>query len=102
MLADEYHVVNLKDLVELHRLDPKLWMERTIMAGIHFVASLDFERSLERSPIWAEWADVLEITDLEHGIEPAQVSETIADVLGGLPLDALCAAAEVWRFEEVG
>jgi hypothetical protein len=102
MLADEYHVVNLKDLVELHRLDPQPWMERTIMAGIHFVAALDFERSLERSPIWAEWADVLEITDLEHGIEPVQASRMIVDVLGGLPLDAFCAAAEVWRFEEAG
>jgi hypothetical protein len=100
MLADEYHVVNLKDLVELHRLDPQPWMEGLIVAGLQFVASLDLERSLQRHPIWAEWADVLEITTIEHGFDPEQVEATIVDVLGGRPLDAFCARSGVWRFEE--
>jgi hypothetical protein len=102
MLADEYHVVNLKDLVELHRLDPQPWMEGIIAEGIRFVVSLDFERSLERNPIWAEWADVLEITTLEHGIDSARVETTVAEVLGGKSLDAFCADSGVWRFEGPG
>lgn len=99
MLADEYHVVNLKDMAELHRLDPQPWMEKTILAGIQFAASLDFERCLERNPIWAEWADVLEITALEHGVDSKPVAATISDTLGGQPLDAFCARSEVWRFD---
>jgi hypothetical protein len=100
LLADEYHIVNLKDLVELHRLDPQSWLGNVIEAGIRFVTSLDFERALERNPIWAEWADVLEIASLEHVADAAQVSETIFGALGGWPLDSFCAASGVWRFEE--
>lgn len=102
MLADEYHVVNLKDLCELQRLDPHPWIEETMSAAIRFVASLDFERALERNAIWAEWADVLEITNLDHDVDSVQVEATVAYVLGGKPLDAFCAATGVWRFEEPG
>jgi len=98
MLADEYHVVNLKDLSELQCLDPHPWMEEVIARGIRFAASLDFERALERNPIWAEWADVLEVTDLRNDVDPVQVEATIAHVLGGKPLDAFCAATGVWRY----
>jgi len=97
MLADEYHVVNLKDLSELQRFDPHPWMKEVIVKGLQFAASLDFERALERNPIWAEWADVLEMTDLDHDVDSTQVEATIAHVLGGRPLDAFCAAAGVWR-----
>jgi len=100
MLADEYHVVNLKDLCELQRLDPQPWIEESILAAIRFVASLDFERALERNPIWAEWADVLEITDLGSDVDAIQVEATVADILGGKPLDAFCATTGVWRFED--
>lgn len=100
MLADEYHVVNLKDLCELQRLDPQPWIEESVLAAIRFVASLDFERALERNPIWAEWADVLEITDLGSDVDAIQVEATVVDVLGGKPLDAFCAATGVWRFED--
>lgn len=100
MLADEYHVVNLKDLCELQRLDPHPWMAEVIAAAIRFAASLDFERALERSPIWAEWADVLELTHLGNDVDSVQVEATVADVLGGKPLDAFCAATGVWRFED--
>jgi len=100
MLADEYHVVNLKDLCELQRLDPHPWMAEVIAAAIRFAASLDFEWALERSPIWAEWADVLELTDLGNHVDSVQVEATVVDVLGGKPLDAFCAATGVWRFED--
>jgi hypothetical protein len=99
ILADEYHVVNLKDLCELQRLDPQPWMAEVISAAIRFAASLDFERALERSPIWAEWADVLELTDVDNDVDSKQVEAMVADVLDGKPLDAFCAACGVWRFE---
>jgi hypothetical protein len=102
MLADEYHVVNLKDLVELVRLDPQPWLEEIIVRGTHFIASLDFERALERNPIWAEWADVFTISKPPHAVDPAHVEATIGSILGGRPLDSFCAASGVWRFEEGG
>jgi len=92
-------VVNLKDLCELQRLDPQPWMAEVISAAIRFAASLDFERALERSPIWAEWADVLELTDVDNDVDSKQVEAMVADVLDGKPLDAFCAACGVWRFE---
>jgi hypothetical protein len=101
ILADEYHVVNLKDLCELQRLDPHPWIAEVITAAIRFTASLDFGRALERSPIWAEWADVLRLTDLGSHIDSVQVETTVADVLGGKPLDSFCEAAGVWRFEDL-
>jgi hypothetical protein len=102
MLADEYHVVNLKDLSELQWLDPHPWMEEVLAKGIRLAASLDFERALERNPIWAEWADVLEETDLQNDVDSVQVEATIASVLGGKPLDAFCAATGVWCCEDPG
>jgi len=100
MLADEYHVVNLKDLCELQRLDPQPWIEQSMSAAIRFVASLDFERALERNPIWAEWADVLEIADLGSEVDAIQVEAAVAEILGGKSLDAFCATTGVWRFED--
>jgi hypothetical protein len=98
MLADEYHVVNLKDLSELQTLDPHPWMEEAIAKGIRFAASLDYERSLERNPIWAEWADVLEMTDVDSGVDPVQVEAAVFSALGGKSLDAFCASSRAWRF----
>ena len=99
ILADEYHVVNLKDLCELQRLDPQPWLEEAISGAIRFATSLEFRRSLERHPIWAEWADVLELTELGDDIDRSEVGATVVDVLGGKPLDAMCAETGVWRFE---
>ena len=99
MLADEYHVVNLKDLSELHRLDPRPWLGDVISRGIRFAATLDFERALQRSPIWAEWIDVLEVTDLAVDLDTDSLYATVAGALGGTPLDAHCAVSGVWRFE---
>jgi hypothetical protein len=100
MLADEYHVVNLKDLGELQHFDPHPWMEEVNAGAIRFAASLDFERALERNPIWAEWADVLEMTDVNNDVDSVQVEATVENVLGGKPLDTFCIATGVWRFED--
>jgi hypothetical protein len=101
VLADEYHVVNLKDLCELQRLDPNPWMEDVIAGGIRFAASLDFQRALERSPIWAEWADVLHLSDPGSSVDPGRVKTLVAEVLGGKPLDSFCEASGVWRIEDL-
>jgi hypothetical protein len=93
MLADEYHVINLKDLLELYSLDPEPWLRKVIENAAGFASSLDFGRSLARSPIWSEWADVLEawppdLIDLD--IDRESVNAQIFDRLGGLSLDAFC------------
>jgi hypothetical protein len=100
MLADEYHVVNLKDLVGLQRLDPHPWVEEAISAAIRFVTTLDFGRSLQRSPIWAEWADVLEMTDADSGVDAVHVETMVVSALGGKPLDSFCTSSGVWRFRD--
>lgn len=100
ILADEYHVVNLKDLCELQRLDPHPWMEEVISIAIQFAASLDFRRALERHPIWAEWVDVLKLTELANEIDFLEAEATVVDVLGGKPLDAMCAESGLWRFRD--
>ena len=102
MLADEYHVVNLKDLCELRRLDAHPWMTGVISAAFRFAASLDFKRALERNPIWAEWADVLEMTEFENHVDRVEVEAAVVQVLGGKPLDAFCVATGVWRFDGAG
>jgi len=102
MLADEYHVVNLKDLCELRRLDAHPWMTGVISAAFRFAAGLDFKRALERNPIWAEWADVLEMTEFENHVDRVEVEAAVVQVLGGKPLDAFCVATGVWRFDGAG
>jgi hypothetical protein len=92
MLADEYHVVNLKELIGLYRVEPKSWMRPVIDQAYEFAASLDFARALERHPIWAEWSDVVLMW---KPIGAAQVNDemigrTVKRRLGGSSLDAFC------------
>jgi hypothetical protein len=93
MLADEYHVVNLKALLELYRLDHKPWLKRVIEDAAAFVATLDFRRSLERDPLWCEWLDVVELwapdlVDVE--VDSAEVEAEVLEQLGALPVDTFC------------
>jgi len=93
MLADEYHVINLKDLVELFHLDPTPWLRITIEDGAGFIDSLDYQRALERSPIWAEWLDVLAAWDVEQTVLSAdrgEVEGAVWEMLGARSLDAFC------------
>jgi hypothetical protein len=97
MLADEYHVVNLKDLVALAQYERENWLTEIIDRGVRFASTLDFERALERSPIWAEWADVVagleEYPDLDRG----EIVNRVRSVLGGTPLDTFCGAGAAAR-----
>jgi hypothetical protein len=98
MLADEHHVVNLKDLLELYRLDRKPWLRRVIEDAAAFAARLDFRRCLERSPIWSEWSDVVEAwaPDLiEIGVDLSEVEAEILRQLGARSVDTFCHRAGV-------
>lgn len=99
MLADEYHVINLKDLVELFHLDPRPWLNITIEDGAGFIRSLDYRRALERSPIWAEWSDVLAAWNVEPTVvsrDHGEVEGVIREMLGADSLDSFCHRAGVW------
>ena len=99
LLSDEYLVINLKHLVELQGLEPQPWLREVIADGVRFAASLDFERALERHPIWAEWVDVLEIC-AGGSSDVDRATECVVSALGGKTLDAFCASAGVQRVEE--
>ncbi len=58
MLADDYHVVNLKDLLLLHKACPQPWMDVFIRRGWDFLQRLDLKAALLRSPLFVEVADV--------------------------------------------
>lgn len=95
MLADEYHVVNLKDLVELERLDPQSWLRAIIDGAVLFTSTLDFRRSMERSPIWAEWADVVEVLGPVAGVDQSAVAAQVRIAMGGETLDSFSAASRL-------
>ena len=59
MLADNYHVLNVKDLLVLYTLDPRPWLEPSIRAGVGFLRRLDLQRGLARSPMFLEAVEVL-------------------------------------------
>jgi hypothetical protein len=93
LLADEYHVINLKDLLELYYYGPQLWLKRVIEDAAAFVGLLDYWRCLERNQIWAEWVDVLEMggVDLvDIAADRDEVEEILLEQLGAFSLDAFC------------
>jgi len=99
MLADEYHVINLKDLLELYHLDPKPWLRNTIEDAAGFIGSLDYRRALERSPIWAEWVDVLTAWNVEPAVvelDSGEAEGAVLEKLGAFSLDAFCHRAGLW------
>jgi hypothetical protein len=99
ILADEYHAVNVKDLLELFRLDPRDWLRITLADAVRFTESLDFRRALERSPMWAEWADVVAALESEPGISvrhPDQVLQAVREVYDASSLDAFCCESGLW------
>jgi hypothetical protein len=61
MLADDYHVLNLKDLLVLYSQDPQPWLESVINDGMSFASRLDLTAALERSPLFLEHVDVLKL-----------------------------------------
>ncbi len=90
MLADEYHVVNLKDLVTLAQYVQESWLTEIIDRGVRFALTLDFERALERSPIWAEWADVVVGLNGYPDMDRREILTRVRSILGGTPLDTFC------------
>ena len=58
MLADDYHVLNLKDLLLLYALDPQPWIAKAVVDGFGFLQSLDLRAARGRSPLFIEVVDV--------------------------------------------
>ncbi len=92
MLADDYHILNLKDLLQLYAQDARPWMERPIEDGMRFASRLDITRALARSPLFIEYQDVLELYDRLFGGIDAAVVDTVARAVrerwSGASLDA--------------
>jgi hypothetical protein len=99
MLADEYHVINLKDLLEAYHLNERLWLRNVIEDAAAFVGTLDYRRALERSPIWAEWSDVLAAWNVGSDIveiDRKEIDRIVLEMLDGHSLDALCHEVGLW------
>jgi hypothetical protein len=92
MLADEYHIVNLKELIGFYRVEPRQWIRPVIDQAYTFAASLDFSRALERHPIWVEWSDVVAVWGSRGPVrvDDDVVGRSIRESLGGSSLDAFC------------
>lgn len=91
MLADPYHVLNLKDLLALHALDPRPWLAAPIRAGVGFLRRLDLRRGLARSPMFVEAVEVYRQYALLLGdgaqAEAEQAAASVREVCGGASLD---------------
>jgi hypothetical protein len=92
MLADDYHILNLKDLLTLYQKDPQPWLDSIIGGGVRFASRLDLEAALTRSPLFIEYADVLRLHGrLFEGDDPQaveRVDRAILDHRHGHSLDS--------------
>jgi hypothetical protein len=91
MLPDQYHVLNVKDLLVLHALDPQPWLEAVVAAGVGFLRRLDLARALSRSPNFVESVEVYrlyaELFDASSADEVDRARATVRAVCGGDSLD---------------
>ena len=91
MLADHYHVLNLKDLLVLYALDPRPWLEPSIRAGVGFLRGLDLQRGLARSPMFLEAVEVFrqygQLFEAGAADEADRAAETVRTATGGASLD---------------
>jgi hypothetical protein len=91
MLADPYHVLNLKDLLVLYALDPQPWLEPGIRAGVGFLRRLDLRRGLDRSLMFVEAVEVLRqygrLFEAGATAEADRAAATVRAVTGGASLD---------------
>ena len=91
MLADNYHVLNVKDLLVLYALDPRPWLEPSIRAGVGFLRRLDLQRGLARSPMFLESVEVFRqyarLFEAGATAEADRAAETVRATTGGASLD---------------
>jgi len=64
MLADDYHVLNIKDLLMLYARDSQNWMESIVTRGVGFLTRLDLATGLERSPLFMDAVDVYRLAGI--------------------------------------
>jgi hypothetical protein len=92
MLADDYHVLNLKDLLVLYSQDPQPWLESVINDGMDFASRIDLRLALERSPLFLEHVDVLKLYHRlfsgGHSQAVDRAAQCVLDQCSGQSLDA--------------
>lgn len=100
ILADDYLVLNLKDLLLLYAVEPRDWLLPVLTGGLDFLATLDLRRAIERSPFFLEVTDVHQMASQILGNDAGPVVDRLEsqlETLGSTPsLDAA-----YWSFRPV-
>jgi hypothetical protein len=97
--SDKYHLLNVKDLLELYLGDRQEWLRPFIVRGIAWIRKLDLERALARSPYYWEWPDVLILYRKAEGDvseEEIAAAERMLARHGGRSLEASLIKKNLW------
>jgi len=94
MLADDYHVLNLKDLLILQYQDPQDWLQPIIDRGLSFLRGMDLRLALDRSSLFVESVEVVRMGGGLSGNESTSdvdtVESIVREVARGVSLDDSC------------
>ena len=105
MLADDYHVLNVKDLLALYALDPHPWLKNVLDRAFSFLLSLDLEKGRERSPLFLEASDVFamycEVSDTRSIMDRISFEQYSAR-LGSESLDRRVHELGLWKDRSSG
>jgi hypothetical protein len=86
-----YHVLNLKDLLVLYDQTRLNWLVPYIEGGMRYLRGLDWDRWMQRDPLFVELPDVLQLYDRLISSVPQnevhRVEEALNKVKGGVSLD---------------
>jgi hypothetical protein len=98
--SDKYHVLNVKDLLELYLGDRQDWLRPYLDRGVAWIRRLDLEKALERSPYYWEWPDVLRLHERAGGAvgggEIAEAEALLQRAGGGRSLDSALIEGKLW------
>jgi hypothetical protein len=94
-LSDRYHIINIKDLLSLYKIDRDDRLIPYIKEGLKFVEKLldntSLDNLLKYSPYYVEYLDILRLySDLIEPVSDAhieQIENTIIETIGGTSLD---------------
>jgi hypothetical protein len=93
--SDRYHVINMKDLLLLYRLDDYVWLKEYIIGGLAFIEKyinqLGKTTVLKSSPYYIELIDVYSLyakyIDSAYSHMPQDIEQSIVELYGGTSLD---------------